>query len=105
MTKFDEREHTFGHDEEMRFKARGRKNRMLGLWAAGLMGKTGASAEAYACDIVMADFEKPGDLDVVHTLMHDLAGAGRSTEEQAIRRQGERFMAETMKQVMTEMKK
>jgi hypothetical protein len=105
MTKFDEREHTFGHDEEMRFKARGRKNRMLGLWAAGLMGKTGASAEAHACDIVMADFEKPGDHDVVHTLMHDLDGAGRSTEEQAIRRQGERFMAENMKQVMTEMKK
>lgn len=105
MTKLDQREHTFGHDEEMLFKARGRKNKMLGLWAAGLMGKMGASAEAYACDIVMADFEKPGDHDVVHTLMHDLAAAGKSTEEHAIRRQGERFMVETMKQVMTELKK
>ena len=105
MTKLEQREHTFGHDEEMLFKARGRKNKMLGLWAAGLMGKMGASAEAYACDIVMADFEKPGDHDVVHTLMHDLAAAGKSTEEHAIRRQGERFMVETMKQVMTELKK
>ena len=109
MTTFDQREqafeHKFGHDEELKFKARARKNKMLGLWAAGLIGKTGAAAEAYARDIVMADFEKPGDHDVVHTLMHDLAAAGKPTEEHTIRRQGERFMAEAMKQVMTEVKK
>jgi hypothetical protein len=105
MTTFDQRErafeYAFSHGENLRFKARGRKNKMLGLWAADLMGKTGASAEAYACDIVMADFEKPGDHDVVHTLMHDLAAAGKSTEEHTIRHQGERFMAEATKQVMT----
>jgi hypothetical protein len=109
MTTFDQREHAFeekfGHDEELKFKARARKNKMLGLWAAGLMGKTGEAAESYARDIVMADFEKPGDHDVVHTLMHDLAAAGKPTEEHTIRRQGERFMAEAMKQVMTEVKK
>jgi hypothetical protein len=109
MTTFDQREqafeHKFEHDEELKFKARARKNKMLGLWAAGLMGKTGAAAEVYARDIVMADFEKPGDHDVVHTLMHDLAAAGKPTEEHTIRRQGERFMAEAMKQVMTEVKK
>jgi len=109
MTTFDEREqafeHKFEHDEELKFKARARKNKMLGLWAADLIGKTGAAAEAYARDIVMADFEKPGDHDVVHTLMHDLAAAGKPTEEHTIRRQGERFMAEAMKQVMTEVKK
>jgi len=109
MTTFDQREQAFeqkfGHDEELRFKARARKNKMLGLWAAGLIGKTGAAAEAYARDIVMADFEKPGDHDVVHTLMHDLAAAGKPIEEHTIRRQGERFMAEAMKQVMTELKK
>ena len=109
MTTFDEREHAFegkfGHDEELKFKARARKNKMLGLWAAGLMGKTGEAAESYARDIVMADFEKPGGHDVVHTLMHDLAAAGKPAEEHTIRRQGERFMAEAMKQVMTEVKK
>ena len=109
MTTFDQREqafeHKFEHDEELRFKARARRNKMLGLWAAGLIGKTGDAAEAYARDIVMADFEKPGDHDVVHTLMHDLAAAGKPTEEHTVRRQGERFMAEAMKQVMTEVKK
>ena len=109
MTTFDQREqafeHQFGHEEELKFKARARKNKMLGLWAAGLMGKSGAAAENYARDIVMADFEKPGDHDVVHTLVHDLAAAGKPTEEHTIRRQGERFMAEAMKQVMTEVKK
>ena len=109
MTTFDQREqafeHKFEHDEELKFKARARKNKMLGLWAAGLMGKTGAAAESYARDIVMADFEKPGEHDVIHTLMHDLAAAGKPHEEHTIRRQGERFMAEAMKQVMTEVKK
>ena len=109
MTTFDDREkafeHKFEHDLELQFKARARKNKLLGLWAAGLMGKTGADAENYSRDIVMADFEKPGDHDVVHTLMHDLAAAGKPTEEHTIRRQGERFMAEAMKQVMTEVKK
>jgi hypothetical protein len=109
MTTFDQREQAieqaFEHDEELKFKARARKNKMLGLWAAGLMGKSGAAAENYARDIVMADFEKPGDHDVVHTLAHDLAAAGKPTEEHTIRRQGERFMAEAMKQVMTEVKK
>jgi len=109
MTTFDQREqafeHKFEHDEELKFKARARKNKMLGLWAAGLLGKSGAAAETYARDIVMADFEKPGSHDVVHTLVHDLAAAGKPTEEHTIRRQGERFMAEAMKQVMTEVKK
>jgi hypothetical protein len=109
MTTFDQREHAieeaFSHNEELKFKARARRNKMLGLWAAGLMGKTDTAAESYARDIVMADFERPGDHDVIHTLMHDLAAAGKPTEEHSIRRQGERFMAEAMKQVMTEVKK
>src|SRR5260370_42016429 len=96
MTTFDQREqafeHKFEHDEELKFKARARKNKMLGLWAAGLMSKTGAAAETYARDIGMADFGKPGDRDVAHTLMHDLAAAGKPTEEHTIRREAERFM-------------
>ena len=109
MTTFDEREKAFElkfeHDQEMQFKARARRNKLLGLWAAGLIGKTGADAETYARTIVMADFEKPGDHDVVHTLMHDLAAAGKPTEEHTIRRQGERLLAEAKQQIMTEVKK
>ncbi|HEY6981771.1 DUF1476 domain-containing protein [Reyranella sp.] len=108
MTTFDEREkafeHKFEHDLELQFKARARKNKLLGLWAAEQMGKTGAAAEDYARDLVMADFEKPGDHDVVHTLMHDLAAAGKPTEEHTIRRQGERLLVVAMKQLMTEVK-
>ena len=109
MTTFDQREQAFEqkfeHDEELRFKARARRNKMLGLWAAGLIGKTGDAAEAYARDIVMADFEKPGDHDVMQTLVHDLAAAGKPHAEHSIRKQAERFNAEAMKQVMTEVKK
>ena len=109
MTTFDDREKAlegkFGHDMELQFKARARKNKMLGLWAAGLMGKKGDEAENYARDIVMADFEKPGHHDVVHTLMRDLDADGKPTEEHTIRRQGERLLAEAVKQVMTEGKK
>jgi hypothetical protein len=109
MTTFDEREkafeNKFGHEMELQFKARARSNKLLGLWAAGLLGKSGEAAEAYARDIVMADFEKSGDHDVVHTLMHDLAAAGKPTEEHTIRRQAQRFFDEAKRQVMTEVKK
>jgi hypothetical protein len=106
MTTFDEREkafeHKFEHDMKLQFKARARKNKLLGLWAAGLMGKSGEAAEAYAREIVLADFEKPGDHDVVHTLMRDLAAAGKPMEEHTIRKQAERLLAEAKKQVMSE---
>ena len=109
MTTFDDREkaleNVFSHDMELQFKARARKNKMLGLWAAGLLGKSGADAEAYARDIVMADFEKPGEHDVIHTLMHDLAAAGKPHEEHTIRKQGERFLVEAVRQVMSEIKR
>ena len=108
MTTFDDREKAFegafSHDMELQFKARARKNKMLGLWAAGLMGKSGADAEHYSRDIVMADFEKPGENDVIHTLMRDLAAAGKPTEEHTIRRQAERLLADAKQQVMSERK-
>jgi hypothetical protein len=108
MTTFDEREkafeNKFQHDMDLQFKARARKNKLLGLWAAGLMGKSGEAAEAYARDIVMADFEKPGDHDVLHTLLHDLAAAGKPLEEHTIRRQGERFLTEAKNQLMKEVR-
>jgi hypothetical protein len=106
MTTFDEREKAFEkkfeHDQEIQFKVTVRKNKLLGLWAAGLMGKSGADAEAYAKEIVMANFEKPGDSDVVHKLMKDLAAAGKPTEDHTIIKQGERLLIEAKEQVMKE---
>jgi len=106
MTTFDDREKSFEkkfeHDQELQFKVNARKNKLLGLWAAGLMGKAGADAEAYARDIVMAEFEKPGDHDVIHKLMHDLAAAGKPMEDHTIRRQAERLLLEAKQQMMTE---
>ena len=85
MTTFDDREKAFEakyeHDEQLKFKVTARRNKLLGLWAAGLLGKTGADAEAYAKEVVMADFEKPGDSDVIDKLMKDLAAAGKPTED------------------------
>ena len=80
-TTFDKREEgfekKFAHDEELRFKAMARRNKMLGLWAAGMLGKSGADAEAYAKEVVMADFEEAGDDDVVRKVLKDLAAEGR----------------------------
>jgi hypothetical protein len=79
-TTFDKREEgfekQFAHDEELRFKAMARRNKMLGLWAAGILGKSGADAEAYAKEVVLADFEESGDNDVVRKVVKDLAGKG-----------------------------
>ena len=65
-TTFDKREEGFErqfvHDEELRFKAVARRNRLLGLWAAGLLGKSGTDAEAYAKEVVLADFETGGTM-------------------------------------------
>ncbi|MBX9946431.1 MAG: DUF1476 domain-containing protein [Reyranella sp.] len=106
MTTFNDREKSFEKkfekDQELQFKVNARRNKLLGLWAAGLMGKSGADAEAYAKTVVMADFEKPGDDDVIGKLVSDLAAAGKPTEDHTIRRQAERLVDEAKKQVMTE---
>lgn len=76
MTTFDDRkdafEKKFAHDEELRFKAMARRNKLLGLWAAEKLGKSGADADAYARSVVMADFEEAGDEDVFRKLRGDL---------------------------------
>jgi hypothetical protein len=106
MTTFDEREKAFEkkfeHDQELQFKANARRNKMLGLWAAGQMGKTGADAEAYAKELVVADLEKPGHHDVVDKLVKDFAAAGKPMEDHTIRKQSERLMVEAKAQIMKE---
>lgn len=106
MTTFNDREKSFEKkfekDQELQFKVNARRNKLLGLWAAGLMGKSGADADAYAKEVVLADFEKPGDSDVMEKLVKDLAAAGKPTEEHTIRKQAERLMDDAKKQLMTE---
>lgn len=106
MTTFDDREKAFEkkfeHDQELQFRANARRNKLLGLWAAGLMGKSGAAAEEYAKEVVVADLEKPGHHDVVEKLVRDLAAAGKPTEDHTVRKQSERLLVEAKNQIMKE---
>ncbi|MDQ1898948.1 DUF1476 domain-containing protein [Paracoccus sp. WLY502] len=84
MTTFDDRERgyesKFAHDANLRFKAEARRNRLLGEWAAGLLGKTGDDARAYAMTVVTSDFEEPGEDDVYRKLAADLEGKAGESE-------------------------
>ncbi len=103
MTTFDKREEgfekKFAHDEELRFKAIARRNKLLGLWAAELLGKSGPDADAYAKEVVLADFEEAGDNDVVRKVVKDLEGKGVS--EQDIRAKMAELLAQAVKQIET----
>ena len=100
-TTFDKREEgfekQFAHDEELRFKATARRNKMLGLWAAGILGKSGVDAEAYAKEVVLADFEQAADHDVVHKLIKDLEPKGIT--EQQIRTRMTELLSEAVAQI------
>lgn len=78
MTTFDDRERSFeakfAMDADLRFKAEARRNRLLGEWAAGLLGKAGDDAKSYAMSVVTSDFQEPGDEDVLRKLVADLQG-------------------------------
>lgn len=103
MTTFDDREHAFeakyAHDEEMKFKAEARRNKLLGLWAAGLLGKSEAEAAAYAKDVVAADFQEAGEEDVYRKLAADL---GARADEATIRAKMAELMVEAKRQIMSE---
>lgn len=85
MTAFDDRrnafEKQFAHDEDLRFKATARRNKLFGLWVADRLGKTGEDAESYAKSVVLADFEEAGDADVLRKVSKDLEAAGQSAGE------------------------
>ena len=87
MTTFDDRENAFeakfAHDSEMQFRAEARRNKLVGLWAADLMGKSGDAAAAYALEVVSADFEEAGDEDVVRKVVADLAGKASADDVRA----------------------
>jgi len=96
VTTFDKRqdafEAKFARDQELRFKAEARRNRLLGLWAAEKLGKTGEDATAYAKTVVAADFEEAGDEDVFRKVRADFDAAGVDQSDHQIRR----TMAELM---------
>jgi hypothetical protein len=103
MTTFEDRENAFenkfAHDAEMQFRAEARRDRLLGLWAANLLGKTGDEAEAYARAVIKSDLEEPGDEDVFRKLSADL---GDKADEATIRNQMAALLAKAKAQLMDE---
>jgi hypothetical protein len=103
MSTFDKREEgferKFAHDEEVRFKARARRNKLLGLWAAQKLGLTGDAAEAYAKEIVIADFEGPGDDDMLVRIRKDFDAKAVDQSDHQIRRTMEELMAKAVEDV------
>ncbi|MDQ1714021.1 MAG: hypothetical protein QOE45_3471 [Frankiaceae bacterium] len=104
MTTFDKREEgfekKFAHDEELRFKASARRNKLLGLWAAEKLGISGDAANVYAKEVVMADFEESGEEDVFKKVRKDFDAKGIAQSDQDIRR----AMVDLMEKAIAEIK-
>jgi hypothetical protein len=103
MTTFDKREEAFEKqfviDEELRFKAVARRNRMLGMWVAEKLGKSGSAADAYAKDVIAAEFDGAGDASVIAKVMGDLAAQGVPLAEDELRTRMDEWMAQSIAQV------
>ncbi len=106
MTTFDNRENAFenmyAHDAEMQFKAEARRNKLLGLWAAQLMGLSGDAAAAYAKAVVIADLEEAGDNDVYRKVSADLSEKGAGIPEDELRRRMQELLIEAKSQIVSE---
>ncbi len=106
MTGFDDRERQFeqkfAHDEELRFKVRARRAKLVGLWAARLMGMEGKAAEDYALSLVGEDLKEPGDQDVIDRLMEDFRAHGVDIDVHRVERELAHRMEEAQRQVMEE---
>jgi hypothetical protein len=103
MTGFDKRregfESKFAHDQELRFKATARRNKLLGLWAAEKLGLSAEQADAYAKEVVKADFEEAGDDDVFRKVRKDFDAKGVQVSDHQIRREMEDLMAKAVEQI------
>ncbi|MGL4974689.1 MAG: DUF1476 domain-containing protein [Bosea sp. (in: a-proteobacteria)] len=103
MSSFDQRkdafENKFALDEELRFKATARRNKLLGLWAAEKLGKSGTDADAYAKSVVLADFEEAGDDDVMRKVRTDLTAGGAATSDGDIRAAMDKLMAKAIEDI------
>lgn len=106
MTTFDDRkkqeETRFKHDQELEFKARNRGNKLFGLWIAEKLGLEGDEANAYAKDVVMADFEAPGDDDVFDKVRPDLAGKSITIDDDILQKNLVECRDEALKQIKAE---
>ncbi len=106
MSGMDERRNTFenkfAHDEDLRFRAIARRNKMLGLWAAEKLGKTGEDAQAYAGEVVRADFEEAGDEDVIRKITADFSAASVNVSDAELRLQLLDLLEEAAKQISAE---
>ena len=104
MPTFDDREQSFenkfAHDKELEFKVAARRNKLLGLWAAGQMGIVAKDAEAYARSVVEADFQKAGDEDVFEKVWKDLQAKKAKVTERDLRKKMADLLAEARKQLM-----
>ena len=104
MTTFDDREKAvesmYARDQEMQFRVVARRNKLLGHWAAKLMGLTEVEAESYAKDVVRADFEEAGDGDVIRKVLGDLTSAGVECDEARIREALEHKHVEARRQMI-----
>jgi hypothetical protein len=103
MTTFDKREEgfekKFAHDEELRFKANARRNKLLGLWAAEKMGLSGPAADTYAKEVVVADFEEAGDDDVLRKVSKDFKAKGVAQSDPQIRQTMDALMLQAIEQI------
>ncbi len=103
MASMDDREkafeNKFAHDEELKFRAMARRNKMLGLWAAEKLGKTGEAAEAYAKEVINSDFEEAGDHDVFRKVRKDFDDAGVDQSDHQIRRTMDELLDQAVEQV------
>ena len=108
LSGFDKRERAeegkFALDQELRFKANARRNKLLGLWAAEQLGKTGEAAAAYATEVVKSDFEAPGDDDVFRKVRGDFDKAGVQLTDHQLQRQMTELMETAIAQVKAEKK-
>lgn len=106
MTTFDDREKAFekkfAHDAELLFRAQARRNKLLGLWVAEILGKKGTDADTYAKEVVAAALQHAGDDDIIGKVMGDLAGTSANVDEAAVRTKLAALMAEAKAQVMAE---
>lgn len=106
MATFDDRqkaqEAKFAFDAERQFKATARRNKLLGLWAAELMGLNGTDAQAYAAEVIEADFQEAGDEDVLRKVITDLQAKGTTVSEAQTRAKMEEFARLAREQVLAE---
>jgi hypothetical protein len=103
MTTFNDRkdafESKFAHDEELRFKATARRNKLFGLWAAGQLGQSGPEADSYAKSVVTASLAGAGDDPVLRKVRNDLEGGGKSVPEDELRRTLNELLARAVEEV------